>query len=103
MVMNANDGVGWELVELDGGPAHGLRMRVLGQARVLQVTYPCAVEPSQGELASVQAVFVYRRDVRRGLRGDAGGGGAGGDAGGGAAGDVHAGQPVRYGFDPASP
>ncbi len=96
--MNANDGVGWELAVLDGGPAHGLRMRVAGQARVLQVTYPCAVEPSRGEVASVHAVFVYRRDARRGLRGD-----AGADAGGDAWGDALACRPVRYGFDPASP
>ncbi|WP_167151656.1 hypothetical protein [Streptomyces sp. MBT27] len=88
--MSVNDRAGWELAELDGGPAHGLRIRVVGQATVLQVTYPCPVEPSRGESVSVHALFVYRRDARQEVRRDASSGADGG-------------RPVRYGFDPASP
>lgn len=66
---------------LDGGPAHGLRLRVAGRPAIVQVTYPCAVEQS-AENVKVQALFIYRRDTRR------------------RAGGV---QPVRYGFDAASP
>ncbi|MGC5361602.1 hypothetical protein ACPXCE_07900 [Streptomyces sp. DT24] len=80
----------WEMAVLDGGPAHGTRMRVADRPGVLQVTYPCAVVESpdgspgesSGEGVRVQALFVYRRDVR---------GRAGQD------------RPVRYGFDAASP
>ncbi|GGU47968.1 hypothetical protein [Streptomyces violascens] len=79
--MDADDTMGWESVELDGGPGHGLRVRVAGRPGVLQVTYPCAVEP-QAENVSVHALFIYRRDTRRRTGGD---------------------QPVRYGFDAASP
>lgn len=75
--MDADDAASWESAELVGGPAHGLRIRVAGRPGVLQVTYPCAVE-LQVENVSVQALFIYRRR----------------------SGGV---QPVRYGFDAASP
>lgn len=67
-----------ETAVLEGGPADGLRVQVLNCASVLQVTYPCPVEPSSDEPA-VQALFIYRRDP------------------------FPTGQPVRYGFDSASP
>ncbi|MFE3187284.1 hypothetical protein ACFXKR_41635 [Streptomyces violascens] len=79
--MTVDDTARWESAELDGGPAHGLRMRIAGRPAVLQVTYPCVVE-SQAEGVSVQALFIYRRHPRRRASGD---------------------QPVRYGFDAASP
>ncbi|MHC5907741.1 hypothetical protein ACVNF4_28195 [Streptomyces sp. S6] len=67
-----------ETAVLEGGPADGLLMRVAGRPRVLQVTYPCEPEtPRSG--VRVEAVYVYRLDhsVTE--------------------------QPLRYGFDIASP
>ncbi|MFJ6212113.1 hypothetical protein ACIQGZ_02050 [Streptomyces sp. NPDC092296] len=89
--MEKHGATGWETAVLDGGPAHGLRVRVADRPQVLQVSYPCPPEESPGgelpggELPGgvrVQALHIYRRDPR-------GPGGPGG--------------PVRYGFDPASP
>lgn len=71
---------GRESAVLDGGPADGLRMQVTDRPRVIQVTIPCdvdAVPPWPGVRAD--AVFVYRRDFR--VRN----------------------EPLRYGFDVASP
>lgn len=85
----------WEEAVLDGGPAHGMRVRVAGRPRMLQVTQPCLLEqdpageaepaPSTAEAVlgtsslRVDALHVYRWDP-------------------------HAGEaPLRYGFDPASP
>ncbi|WP_406149735.1 hypothetical protein [Streptomyces sp. NBC_01012] len=68
----------WEVAVLDGGPADGLRMRVADRPGVVQVTCPCEVDgPSPG--VRVDALYVYRR--RPGVRG----------------------EPLRYGFDAASP
>lgn len=76
--MNANGMAGCEDAVLDGGPAHGLRMRVADRPGVIQVTYPCAVDGPTGG-AQVEALYVYRRDSRV-IR-----------------------EPLRYGFDVASP
>ncbi|MBD0742435.1 hypothetical protein [Streptomyces sp. CBMA152] len=76
--MNADGATGWEYAVLDGGPANGLRMRVADRPGVIQVTYPCAVDGPAGG-AQVEALYVYRRDSR-----------------------VHR-EPLRYGFDVASP
>lgn len=69
---------GWESAVLDGGPADGMRMTVSDRPRVIQVTYPCRTEAAPDE-PRVEAVFVYRRDYA-----------------------VTA-EPLRYGFDIASP
>ncbi|OON77279.1 hypothetical protein [Streptomyces tsukubensis] len=69
---------GWEAAVLDGGPADGVRMRVADRPGVVQVTYPCQVEP-RVEAMQVEALYVYRRDPR--VRG----------------------EPLRYGFDGATP
>ncbi|GAA2432433.1 hypothetical protein ACFPFX_28315 [Streptomyces mauvecolor] len=67
-----------EVAVLAGGPADGLRMYVRGRPPVVQVTYSCAWEsPAPGVRA--EAVYVYRRDHRS-----------------------HE-EPLRYGFDGASP
>ncbi|MDT0464940.1 hypothetical protein [Streptomyces gibsoniae] len=68
----------WETAVLDGGPADGLRVKVSGRPRVIQVTYPCQVEAASRGLRA-EGVFVYRRD--HGVTG----------------------EPLRYGFDIASP
>ncbi|MGA5702776.1 hypothetical protein [Peterkaempfera bronchialis] len=66
----------WETAVLVGGPADGVQVRVADRPLVLQVTLPCPVEGTAGEL-TVEALHVYRRK--------------GGQ------------PPLRYGFDPASP
>ncbi|WP_046494048.1 hypothetical protein [Streptomyces odonnellii] len=71
-------GTEWETAVLDGGPADGVRMRVADRPAVVQVTYPCEVEGPAGG-AQVEALYVYRRDPR-----------------------VQE-EPLRYGFDQASP
>ncbi|MFB7914704.1 hypothetical protein [Streptomyces sp. NPDC056061] len=78
MKTDTNGMQGWENAVLDGGPADGLRMRVTDRPGVLQVTYPCQVETSSGGI-QVEALYVYRRDPR-----------------------VRS-EPLRYGFDGASP
>ncbi|QHA09414.1 hypothetical protein GQF42_05015 [Streptomyces broussonetiae] len=70
---------GWETARLDGGPADGLRMKVSGRPRVIQVTYPCKVEAAAPDGVHAEAVYVYRRDY--------------------AVSD----EPLRYGYDIASP
>ncbi|WP_240203314.1 hypothetical protein [Streptomyces actuosus] len=76
--MTTTDVTGWETAVLDGGPASGLHMKVSGRPRVIQVTYPCRIE---GAPPGVRAdgVHVYRRDY--GVTD----------------------EPLRYGFDIASP
>ncbi|MET9914951.1 hypothetical protein ABZZ74_51310 [Streptomyces sp. NPDC006476] len=69
---------GWETAVLDGGPADGLRMKVSDRPRVIQVTCPCRVEGAPQGLRA-EGVYVYRRDY-------------GVDS-----------EPLRYGFDIASP
>ncbi|PZG93379.1 hypothetical protein C1I97_28740 [Streptomyces sp. NTH33] len=69
---------GWETAVLDGGPADGLRMKVSGRPRAIQVTYPCQVEAAPHGMR-VEGVYIYRRDY-----------------------GVTSG-PLRYGFDIASP
>jgi hypothetical protein len=68
----------WETAVLDGGPAHGLKTRVADRPRVLQVTYPCPVD-EQADGVRVAALYLYRRDY--GVTS----------------------EPLRYGFDIASP
>ncbi|MER5914845.1 hypothetical protein ABT124_31385 [Streptomyces sp. NPDC001982] len=77
--MDSKDVMGWETAVLDGGPADGLRMKVSGRPRVIQVTYPCEVEAPPEHGVRAEAVFVYRRDFH-----------------------VKS-EPLRYGFDVASP
>ncbi|MFD8719206.1 hypothetical protein ACFV2H_14695 [Streptomyces sp. NPDC059629] len=72
------DVTGWETAVLDGGPADGLRMKVLDRPRVIQVTYPCRLETAPDGVRA-EAVYVYRRDYA-----------------------VDS-EPLRYGFDIASP
>lgn len=68
----------WETAVLDGGPADGVRTRVTGRPYVLQVTRPCRAD-ADPDGVRVEAVYIYRRDVRVKT------------------------EPLRYGFDVASP
>ncbi|MER6980536.1 hypothetical protein [Streptomyces carpinensis] len=68
----------WETAVLDGGPADGLRMKVSDRPRVIQVTYPCPVEAAPPGVRA-EGVYIYRRDY--GVTS----------------------EPLRYGFDAASP
>ncbi|MEV5988793.1 hypothetical protein AB0L85_27935 [Streptomyces sp. NPDC052051] len=68
----------WETAVLDGGPADGLHMRVPDRPRVIQVTYPCPVDAAPPGVRA-EGVYVYRRDC--GVTD----------------------EPLRYGFDVASP
>ena len=78
MPMETTDVTGWETAVLDGGPADGLRMKVSDRPRVIQVTYPCQVEAGPQGL-HVEGVYIYRRDY------------------------AVTSEPLRYGFDLASP
>ncbi|WP_329197652.1 hypothetical protein [Streptomyces sp. NBC_01435] len=76
--MDTGTPTGWEAAVLFGGPADGVRMRVADRPRTIQVTCPCELEaPSSGMRA--EALHIYRRDLR-----------------------VKS-EPLRYGFDGASP
>jgi hypothetical protein len=78
--MNIHDPAVQELAILEGGPAHGLRLRVTDRPPVVQVTRPCDVEaPADPQCLRVEALYVYRRDLRAQE------------------------EPLRYGFDRASP
>ncbi|MEU6846513.1 hypothetical protein ABZ930_32070 [Streptomyces sp. NPDC046716] len=69
-----------ELAVLEGGPAHGLRVHVTDRPPVVQITRPCELEGASGATGlRAEALYVYRRDL----------GGHG--------------EPLRYGFDGASP
>ncbi|RAJ70392.1 hypothetical protein K378_01557 [Streptomyces sp. Amel2xB2] len=70
--------MGWETAVLDGGPADGLRIRVSGRPRVIQVVHRCETESAPTGLR-VEALHIYRRDLRLG------------------------GEVLTYGFDPVSP
>ncbi|MFF6958379.1 hypothetical protein [Streptomyces sp. NPDC008317] len=75
-----NGADGWEAAVLDGGPAGGVRIRVAGRPRVVQVSCPCPLDDEAGTTGvRVDALHIYRRTSR--------------------AGDT----PLRYGFDAASP
>ncbi|MFF4761477.1 hypothetical protein [Streptomyces sp. NPDC001292] len=77
--MEPDGGVlGQEAAVLVGGPADGMRVKVAGRPWVLQVSFPCEGEAPRGGVR-VEAVYVYRRDARV------------------------KGEPLRYGFDAASP
>ncbi|MFJ4919374.1 hypothetical protein [Streptomyces sp. NPDC088725] len=76
--MNTNDATSWETAVLSGGPADGLRVRVTDRPGVLQVTCPCVIEGSQSGIRA-EALHIYRRDRK-----------------------VKS-EPLRYGFDVASP
>ncbi len=69
---------GREAAVLDKGPADGLRMEVTDRPPVIQVAYPCQVEDAPRGVR-VEAVYVYRRDY------------------------TVTDEPLRYGFDVASP
>ncbi|TWV56082.1 hypothetical protein FRZ03_05345 [Streptomyces misionensis] len=73
-----SDATVWETAVLEGGPGDGWRVRVSGRPRVLQVTCPCPVEAAPPG-ARAEGVYVYRRDY-----------------------EVRT-EPLRYGFDVASP
>ncbi|MFJ4713040.1 hypothetical protein [Streptomyces sp. NPDC088785] len=79
--MNPHVPAAGELAVLDGGPAHGLRLRVTDRPPVVQITRPCALEGPPGTPPGLraEALYVYRRDLSR-----------------------HD-EPLRYGFDGASP
>lgn len=69
----------WEWAHLDGGPADGMRVRVTGPPRVLQVTSGCPAEEEaedDGQALRVEALYIYR---------------------------LKQGRPLRYGWDHASP
>ncbi|MGQ4437319.1 MULTISPECIES: hypothetical protein [unclassified Streptomyces] len=68
----------WETAVLDGGPADGLRTRVSARPRVIQVTYPCPVDDRTDGIR-VEALYLYLRDLGVTT------------------------EPLRYGFDAASP
>jgi len=68
----------WEAAVLDGGPADGLRMRVTDRPKAIQVTYPCRLD-SAPDGVRAEALYIYRRDIHV------------------------KGEPLRYGFDGASP
>ncbi|MFH9489501.1 hypothetical protein ACH4LZ_08865 [Streptomyces halstedii] len=74
----ADTTTGQETAVLDGGPADGLRMEVADRPQVIQVTYPCQVEAAPNGVR-VDEVYVYRRDY------------------------AVTSEPLRYGFDVASP
>ncbi|WP_053666008.1 hypothetical protein [Streptomyces sp. MMG1121] len=76
--METTDATASETAVLVGGPADGTRIRVTDRPRVIQVTYPCPVDGTPPGLRA-EGVFVYRRDY--GVKS----------------------EPLRYGFDVASP
>lgn len=76
--MESADATGWETAVLAGGPADGVRVKVTGRPWVIQVTCPCRLD-SAPDGVHVEVVYVYRRDV------------------------WVKGEPLRYGFDVASP
>ncbi|AYV32172.1 hypothetical protein EES41_36055 [Streptomyces sp. ADI95-16] len=78
--MSGEDSVSWESAVLVGGPAEGVRVRVVGRPPVLQVTFPCELEAA-ADAVRVDALYVYRRDVRQPADG----------------------EELTYGFDGASP
>ncbi|MER5783241.1 hypothetical protein ABT104_16185 [Streptomyces mobaraensis] len=67
-----------ETAVLAGGPADGVRIKVTGRPPVVQVTRPCVAEVPADDVR-VDALYIYRRDLRVDD------------------------EPLRYGFDPASP
>ncbi|MZD07737.1 hypothetical protein GTW43_22025 [Streptomyces sp. SID5785] len=69
---------GAEEAMLVGGPADGVRVHVTDRPRVLQVSRPCAL-PAPADGFRIDAQYVYRRI----LNGRS--------------------QPLRYGYDSASP
>ncbi|WP_153541559.1 hypothetical protein [Streptomyces sp. RB17] len=77
--METTEVTGWETAVLEGGPADGLRMKVSDRPRVIQVTYPCQVEAAPPGGVRAEAVYLYRRDYTVTT------------------------EPLRYGFDIASP
>ncbi|MEU6508383.1 MULTISPECIES: hypothetical protein [unclassified Streptomyces] len=77
--METTEVTGWETAVLAGGPADGTRMEVSGRPRVIQVTCPCKVEAASADGVRAEAVYVYRRDYHV------------------------TSEPLRYGFDIASP
>ncbi|AEW98971.1 hypothetical protein [Streptantibioticus cattleyicolor] len=72
--MAGEDGTGWETAVLHGGPADGLRVKVVGRPPVIEVTQPRPVEAAG---TAGRTTYLYRRAP-------------GADTG-----------PVRYGYDAA--
>ncbi|WP_406012891.1 hypothetical protein OG520_09525 [Streptomyces sp. NBC_00984] len=61
--MNTGSPAGREAAVLVGGPADGLRMRVVDRPPTIQVTCPCEPEaPPNGVHA--EALHIYHRDFR---------------------------------------
>ncbi|MEV5876363.1 hypothetical protein AB0L75_19440 [Streptomyces sp. NPDC052101] len=77
--METTEVTGWETAVLDGGPADGVRMKVSDRPRVIQVTCPCPIEAAPPGGIRAEAVYLYRRDYAVTT------------------------EPLRYGFDVASP
>ncbi|WP_245790344.1 hypothetical protein [Streptomyces monashensis] len=77
--MDTTEVTGWETAVLKGGPADGLRMKVADRPRVIQVTCPCKLEAASPDGVRAEAVYLYRRDYSV------------------------TDEPLRYGFDIASP
>jgi hypothetical protein len=73
-----DDPAHWETAVLDGGPADGLRTRVSARPRVIQVTHPCPVD-GRTDGIRVDPLYLYLRDLGVTT------------------------EPLRYGFDAASP
>ncbi len=76
--MEANASGEWEEAVLEGGPAHGLRIRVTNRPAVLQVTLPVMIDSPVAGM-KVEAHHLYRKDP-----------------------SVKT-APLHYGFDLASP
>ncbi|MFT2014419.1 hypothetical protein ACMA1D_01015 [Streptomyces sp. 796.1] len=76
--MDADTVTAPELARLDGGPADGTRVWVVGRAPVLQLSSPCELADGPGAVR-VDTLYIYRLD---GMAGDG---------------------LLRYGYDGASP
>lgn len=76
--MDNDNAAHWETAVLDGGPTDGLRTRVSARPRVIQVTHPCPVDDHTDGIR-VEALYLYLRDLGVTT------------------------EPLRYGFDAASP
>ncbi|MFF7468967.1 hypothetical protein [Streptomyces sp. NPDC008092] len=76
--METSPVAGWETAVLSGGPADGLRLRVADRPWVIQVTHPCEMTERPDGMRA-EALYIYRRDSGVTT------------------------EPLRYGFDIASP
>ncbi|KUL37879.1 hypothetical protein ADL22_19770 [Streptomyces sp. NRRL F-4489] len=76
--MHGPTGERLEAAVLSGGPADGVRLRLAGRPGVLQVSRPCPAENAPDGMR-IAALYLYRRDLKVKT------------------------EPLRYGFDGASP